>query len=141
MERLLVLLAGLVVLSLGFGLLEWRFPSIRGQKKFRRAGYFTDMAWWLFTPTIGKLLTGIIVAVSIISLGAGLGITGDHLRGIAERDTLIGRQPLLLQIAAFLVMADFLAYWSHRAHHTFSKLWKLHSIHRSTGSPACAFTP
>ncbi len=134
MERLLVLAIGLVVLSLGFGLLEWRFPAIRGQKKFRRAGYFTDVAWWLFTPTVGKLFTGIVVAVSIIGLGAllGLGITGDHLRGIAERDTFVGRQPLVLQLGAFLLMADFLAYWSHRAHHTIGRLWKLHAVHHSS---------
>ncbi len=134
MERVLVLVGVLGVLSLGFGLLEWRFPAIRGQKKFRRAGYFTDVAWWLFTPTVGKLFTGIVVAVSIIGLGAllGLGITGDHLRGIAERDTFIGRQPIVLQIAAFLVLADFLAYWSHRAHHTIGRLWKLHAVHHSS---------
>jgi sterol desaturase/sphingolipid hydroxylase (fatty acid hydroxylase superfamily) len=134
MERVLVLVAALAVLSLGFGVLEWRFPAIRGQRKFRRAGYLTDVAWWLFTPTVGKLFTGIVVAVSIIGLGAvlGLGITGDHLRGIAERDTFIGRQPLLLQIGAFLLMADFLAYWSHRAHHTIGRLWKLHAVHHSS---------
>jgi sterol desaturase/sphingolipid hydroxylase (fatty acid hydroxylase superfamily) len=134
MERVLVLLGGLAVLSLGFGLLEWRFPSISGQRRFRRAGYFTDVAWWLFTPTVGKLFTGIVVTVSVIALGAvlGLGITGDHLRGIAERDTLIGRQPLLLQIGAFLLLADFLAYWSHRAHHTFERLWRLHAVHHSS---------
>ena len=134
MERVLVLLGGLAVLSVGFGLLEWRFPAVRGQKRFRRAGYFTDLAWWLFTPTAGKLFSGVVVAVAIIGLGAvlGLGITGDHLRGIAERDTFIGRQPLLLQIGAFLLLADFLAYWSHRAHHTIGRLWKLHSVHHSS---------
>jgi sterol desaturase/sphingolipid hydroxylase (fatty acid hydroxylase superfamily) len=134
MERVLVLLGALAVLSLGFGLLEWRFPSVRGQLKFRRAGYFTDVAWWLFTPTVGKLFTGVIVAVCVIALGAvlGIGITGDHLRGIAERDTFIGRQPLLLQIGAFLLLADFLAYWSHRAHHTLGRLWKLHAVHHSS---------
>ena len=134
MERVLFLLSVLAVLSLGFGLLEWRFPAIRGQKRFRRAGYFTDVAWWLFTPTVGKLFTGVVVAVSIIGLGAllGLGITGDHLRGLAERDTFIGRQPVLLQIGGFLLLADLLAYWSHRAHHSFKRLWKLHAVHHSS---------
>jgi sterol desaturase/sphingolipid hydroxylase (fatty acid hydroxylase superfamily) len=134
MERVLVLLAGLAVLSLGFGLLESRFPAVRSQRRFRRAGYFTDVAWWLFTPTVGKLLSGVVVGISIIGLGAvlGLGITADHLRGIAERDTFIGRQPVILQIGAFLLMADFLAYWSHRAHHSVSRLWKLHAVHHSS---------
>jgi sterol desaturase/sphingolipid hydroxylase (fatty acid hydroxylase superfamily) len=134
MERVLVLVAALGVLSLGFGLLEWRFPAVRGQRRFRRAGYFTDVAWWLFTPTIGKLFTGIVVAVAVIGLGAvlGLGITGDHLRGVTQRDTFMGRQPLLLQFAMFLVLADFLAYWSHRAHHTMERLWQFHAVHHSS---------
>jgi hypothetical protein len=130
MERLVVLLAGLAILSVGFGLLERRFAAVGGQKQFRRQGYFTDVAWWLFTPTLGKLFTGIVVAVSIIGLGAvlGLGITGDHLRGIAERDTLIGRQPLLLQIGAFLVLAGS---WS------WPTSWRTGATARTTRSGAC----
>jgi sterol desaturase/sphingolipid hydroxylase (fatty acid hydroxylase superfamily) len=134
MERLLVLVVALGVLSLGFGLLEWRFAAVRGQRRFRRAGYFTDIAWWLFTPTLGRLFTGVVVGVSIIGLGAvlGLGITGDHLRGDAERDTFITRLPLILQLGGFLLLADLLAYWSHRAHHSVSRLWRLHAVHHSS---------
>ena len=52
MERVLVLLAALAVLSLGFGLLEWRFPAVRGQRRSRRAGNFMVHAnvGWSFGP-------------------------------------------------------------------------------------------
>ena len=133
MERLLILVIALGVLSLGFGVVEKLWPQVDGQKRLR-AGVFVDVVWWLFTPTIGRLFTGIVVGGSILLLAGvlGLGITADHLRGSLERDTFIGRQPFLLQFAAFLVLADFLAYWNHRAFHTFTKLWRIHAVHHSS---------
>jgi sterol desaturase/sphingolipid hydroxylase (fatty acid hydroxylase superfamily) len=126
-------LIALGVLSLGFGVLERLWPSVRGQRRLRK-GFFTDVTWWLFTPTLGKLFSSIVVAVSILSLAAvlGVGITADHLRGIAERDTAIGRQPLALQLVEFLLLADVLAYLQHRAFHTISRLWKIHAVHHSS---------
>src|SRR5687767_6148219 len=80
MERILVLLAALAVLGLAFGVLERLWPSVRGQRfLLRRKGFFTDAAWWMFTPTIGKLFSGIVVAVSILGLASifAIGITAD----------------------------------------------------------------
>ncbi len=133
MGRIVVLIIGLGVLSLAFGVVERLWPSVSGQRRLRK-GVATDVAWWLFTPTIGKVFTGIVVAVSILSLAAifGIGITVEHLRGLAERDTAIGRQPLALQLLEFLLLADLLAYWQHRAFHTFSRLWRIHAVHHSS---------
>ena len=68
MERVLVLIVALGVLGIVFGIMERLWPSVRGQRfLLRRKGFVTDAAWWLFTPTIGKLFSGIVVAVSIAS--------------------------------------------------------------------------
>jgi sterol desaturase/sphingolipid hydroxylase (fatty acid hydroxylase superfamily) len=133
MERIAALIIALGILSLVFGLAEWRWPSVRGQKLLRR-GWLTDVSWWLFTPTVGKLFSGVFVAIVIISLARilGLPITIDHLKGLAERDTAIGRQPLGLQIVEFLLLADVLAYWQHRAFHHFERLWRIHAVHHSS---------
>jgi sterol desaturase/sphingolipid hydroxylase (fatty acid hydroxylase superfamily) len=32
----------------------------------------------------------------------------------------------------FFVLADFLAYWSHRAFHSFERLWRIHAVHHSS---------
>ena len=37
-----------------------------------------------------------------------------------------------MQIIEFLVLADLLAYWAHRAHHKFEKLWRTHAVHHSS---------
>jgi sterol desaturase/sphingolipid hydroxylase (fatty acid hydroxylase superfamily) len=135
MERAVTLVIALGVLGLAFGVVERLWPSVRGQRfLLRRKGAFTDMAWWLFTPTFGKLFTGIVVAVSVLALAAvlGMGLTVDRLRGVAERDTLVGRQPLALQLVEFLLLADLLAYVQHRAFHTFERLWRIHAVHHSS---------
>ena len=135
MERVLVLLAALAVLGAVFGVIERMWPSVRGQHfLLRRKGFFTDAAWWLFTSTIGKLFSGIVVGVSILVLAGilGVGITADHLRGLSERDTAIGRWPLALQLGVFLLLADLLAYVQHRAFHTIGRLWPIHAVHHSS---------
>ncbi|HEX5142012.1 MAG TPA: sterol desaturase family protein, partial [Dehalococcoidia bacterium] len=135
MERAVTLVIALGVLGLAFGVVERLWPSVRGQRfPLRRKGAFTDMTWWLFTPTFGKLFTGTVVAVSVLALAAvlGMGLTVDHLRGVAERDTLVGRQPLALQLVEFLLLADLLAYVQHRAFHTFERLWRIHAVHHSS---------
>jgi sterol desaturase/sphingolipid hydroxylase (fatty acid hydroxylase superfamily) len=134
MERILALLIALAVLSVGFGVLQRFWPQVKGQSFVRRQGIFVDVTWWLFTPTIGKLFTGIVVGGSLLALAAVLGISvsaGD-LRETGLRETAISHLPFGAQFLAFLVLADFLAYWNHRAFHTFSRLWRMHSVHHSS---------
>jgi sterol desaturase/sphingolipid hydroxylase (fatty acid hydroxylase superfamily) len=40
--------------------------------------------------------------------------------------------PMVLQVFAGLVIAEFFGYWQHRALHTFPVLWPLHALHHST---------
>jgi sterol desaturase/sphingolipid hydroxylase (fatty acid hydroxylase superfamily) len=106
---------------------------VRGQRRVRR-GFITDSAYWLFTPTVGKLFSGIFVAVVILSLARLLGmpLTVDHLRGLTERDTGVSRQSAGAQLIEFLLLADFLAYWQHRAFHHIERLWRIHAVHHSS---------
>jgi sterol desaturase/sphingolipid hydroxylase (fatty acid hydroxylase superfamily) len=128
-----VLLIALVVLSAGFGVLQWRWPSVRGQRVIRR-GFFTDVGWWLFTPTVTKLFSGIFVASVILGGAAllGMSLTTGDLKGITGRETFITGWPVALQLGVFLVLADFLVYWQHRAFHTFERLWRIHAVHHSS---------
>jgi sterol desaturase/sphingolipid hydroxylase (fatty acid hydroxylase superfamily) len=134
LERLPVLIIALLVLSFGFGLLEARWPAVRGQRRLR-TGLLTDVTYWLFLPTLGKLFTGVVVFVLVLTIARVLGaaITGDELRaGISGHHTAIGEQPVWLQLIEFIVLADFLAYWQHRAFHHFGRLWRIHAIHHSS---------
>lgn len=50
MTRILVLVAALIVFGLLFALLEWFWPSIRGQRRWRR-GVKTDIAYFFWGPS------------------------------------------------------------------------------------------
>jgi sterol desaturase/sphingolipid hydroxylase (fatty acid hydroxylase superfamily) len=131
--RIPALLIALGALSLIFGLVEWRWPAIRGQKRIRQ-GFLTDVTWWLFTPTISKLFSGVFVAIVILTLARilHLPITIAHLKGLAQRDTAVSRQPIAVQLVEFMLLADFLSYWQHRAFHSFERLWRIHAVHHSS---------
>jgi len=127
------LVIGLVALGIGFGIIERFWPSIRGQRRLR-SGWRTDLAWFVWQPTIGKLLSGVIVFVSIMSIGALLAspIPREQLQGLAPRDTWVSGLPVAIQVLAVVLIGDFLGYWQHRAFHVLGPLWKFHSIHHSS---------
>src|SRR5436309_12907934 len=119
MARIYGLLIGLVVLTLAFGVVEHLWPALRDRRRSRQS-LITDLTWWGFTPLVGKTFAGIFVAVVIIGLAKLIGhpVTVDELKGLVVRHTAVTRQPRGLQFVEFLVLADVLGYWSHRAHHT-----------------------
>lgn len=42
------------------------------------------------------------------------------------------RWPMLIQIVLGLIAAEFIAYWHHRAMHTFAWFWPMHALHHGT---------
>ena len=39
--------------------------------------------------------------------------------------------PIIVQLAAKIVVGDFFRYWLHRAAHTWTPLWRLHAVHHA----------
>jgi sterol desaturase/sphingolipid hydroxylase (fatty acid hydroxylase superfamily) len=131
--RAIPLVIGFIVLGGAFAVIERFWPSIRGQRRFRR-GWRTDIAWFAFQPTIGKLFSGVIVFISIMSLGALVmsPISREQLQGLAPRNTWVTGLPAIVQIIGVIVIGDLLGYWQHRAFHTVGTLWRFHKIHHSS---------
>jgi len=133
MQRIIGLLVALLVLSVVFGVIERLWPSSTAQRRSRQS-LITDLTWWGFTPLVGKVFAGLVVGVFILVIARLLGqdVTVDELKGLTQRDTFVSRQPLGVQLVAFLIIADLMAYWMHRAHHTFERLWRSHAVHHSS---------
>lgn len=129
-----VLIAFIAVAGL-FAVIERFWPSIRGQRRFR-GGWRTDLAWFAWQPTFGKVFSAIIVFVSVMSLGALVmsPIPMDELRGLSPRETWVSAQPMWFQLAGVLLLGDFIGYWQHRLFHTVGTLWRFHSIHHSSAN-------
>jgi sterol desaturase/sphingolipid hydroxylase (fatty acid hydroxylase superfamily) len=133
LARIPALIIALAVVGLAFALIEWHWPSVRGQKRLRR-GVFTDLSWYFFTATLGRVFSGVFVFICIVVAARllGAGPTGEQLRGLASRDTALSHWPLALQLVSFVLLADFLVYWQHRAFHSFERLWRMHAVHHSS---------
>jgi sterol desaturase/sphingolipid hydroxylase (fatty acid hydroxylase superfamily) len=128
---LVSLVAGLAVLSAAFWLLErWR-PSVAGQRRNPKQTR-TDLAYWFFTPLVTRFVTRIAVGVVFVVIAVSQGVTFDDLRQtITTRRTWASTLPAWVQIPLILLLADLLAYWSHRVFHS-RWLWPFHAIHHSS---------
>jgi sterol desaturase/sphingolipid hydroxylase (fatty acid hydroxylase superfamily) len=133
MQRIVGLVVALLILSAFFGVIERLWPSSTTQRRSRQS-LLTDLTWWGFTPLIGKVFAGVVVSVFILVVARLIGqdLTVDELKGLTQRDTFVSRQPLGVQLVMFFVIADLMAYWMHRAHHTFERLWQSHAVHHSS---------
>ena len=66
--KLAGVMVGLVVLGVVFAVLERFWPSVRRKGGIFRRGMKTDLGWFFFQPTFGKLFTSVLVFASIMSL-------------------------------------------------------------------------
>jgi hypothetical protein len=118
MERLPVIFAALLLLSVLFGLIETLFPAKPGQARWRgRRGLKTDLVCWLLTPLFTKALSNVgLVAILVLMYREA---PVDLRATLENRDTLLAQQPLWLQaitptaVAAYIPVLSFFAIFIH----------------------------
>ena len=122
---------GFAVLSAIFFVIERFLGKSRG-KPLLRAGWFTDVCFWFFTPLVTKVLTklalflpaALIIALGVTTVG---GLKSRAYHGFGP----LAQQPLWLQIIEIYLLVDLLGYWSHRLFHRRS-WWPFHAVHHSS---------
>jgi sterol desaturase/sphingolipid hydroxylase (fatty acid hydroxylase superfamily) len=123
------LLIGFVVLFVAFRALQFLRPREKRLPALRR-GFWTDLAYWAFTPLVTRAITRISVIVAIVPVAY-------VIYGKVDKDLLLNgfgpasRLPLWVQAVCILVLGDFIGYWMHRAFHG-RRLWRFHAIHHSS---------
>ena len=122
---------GLLVSAAGFLLLERLWPA--GPARRFGPGLRTDLVYWFFTPLVTKAFTRVAIVVSVVACALALGLPVDRasLAALLEPRAAIARQPLWLQLAAFLLISDLAAYAAHRLFHL-RPLWRFHAVHHSS---------
>jgi sterol desaturase/sphingolipid hydroxylase (fatty acid hydroxylase superfamily) len=122
-------LFGFVVLLLAFRALQLLRPRDKRLPLLRR-GFWTDLAYWAFTPLVTKAVTRAVVIIAIVPVAL-------LAYGKVDKDLLLhgfgpaARLPLWLQAVLILVLGDFIGYWMHRWFHG-ERLWRFHAVHHSS---------
>jgi lathosterol oxidase len=114
----------LLLLVLVFVPLERAFARLPEQPVFRR-GWRTDLAHFFASHLL-------LQATSLLTLAPALVLFRWAAHGGLQQ--AVAAQPLALQAAEALVVADLAGYAAHRAFHAVPLLWRFHAIHHS--SPA-----
>ena len=123
------MLIGFVVLLVAFRALELLRPRARRQRLLRR-GFWTDAAYWAFTPLVTKSVTRIAVIIAVVPVAL-------LAYGKVDKQLLLNgfgpaaRLPMWMQAALILVIGDFIGYWMHRWFHG-RTMWRFHAVHHSS---------
>jgi sterol desaturase/sphingolipid hydroxylase (fatty acid hydroxylase superfamily) len=123
------LAAAFVVLLVLFRCIELLRPAARRLPVLRR-GFWTDLAYWIFTPLVTRAATRLSVIVVLIPVAFAI-------YGRVDKDLILNgfgpasRLPVWFQAAAILVLGDFTGYWMHRWFHG-RRMWRFHAIHHSS---------
>ena len=115
-------LLNLFVLALLFVPLERVIPRLPTQGIFR-PGWTTDLMHFAMSHLMVQ------VTVVLTMLPAAVFFRWATRPWLQDS---IAAQPLLLQVAEIVLVADFTQYWVHRAFHRVPWLWRLHAIHHSS---------
>ena len=119
-----------IVLALIFSVMAHFWACNPGTPWWHNRGLATDICYWLFVPVITR-----VVRINLMVLGAAA------FFNIHDADELIAfyddghgplsELPLWTQAAIFLILSDFMLYWTHRMFHG-GGFWKYHAIHHSS---------
>ena len=100
-----------------------------GKVWWRNRGLVVDVCYWITMYCIGPYLrTGLIVGIAALCMTF---VSADRINHYIDD----GSGPLAAvsfwwQLALYLLVSDFLLYWSHRVFHG-ARLWRYHAIHHS----------
>ncbi len=119
------------VMAAVFGLVELR-PAA-SPRRWRDGSVRTDLIYWFFTPLVTRAMSTVALAIALVALARALGM---HV-GFADLGQVlvahgpIAREPVWLQGAEALVLADGLGYGIHRMFHG-RALWPFHAVHHAS---------
>ena len=105
-------LVAFLVLMATFRVLQLALPREKRLALLRR-GFWTDAAYWLFTPFVTQTITRVAVFIAVVPLAL-------VVYGRVDRELLLNgfgpaaRLPLWLQAVLILVLGDLIGYWMHR---------------------------
>ena len=123
-------LFGLMFFCLLFAFVERVLGRARGP--WLRRGCWTDAAYWFFTIAVIKPMNRLALMLPVAFLvWLGCASVADFRNNAYQGFGPLAAQPLALQAIEVYLLADFIAYWTHRLFHR-GKWWPFHAVHHSS---------
>ena len=129
-ETILKIVPVTLGLAVIFSVLSYFWACNPGNPWWRKKELATDVCYWFFVPLITR-----VVRIGLLVLAASV------FFGIKDADDLIAfydnghgplaTLPLWVQGLLFMIVSDFLLYWTHRMFHG-GGFWKYHAVHHSS---------
>jgi sterol desaturase/sphingolipid hydroxylase (fatty acid hydroxylase superfamily) len=102
-----------------------RYFSLRPEQPVFRREWVVDLTYFFVNALLIEVMTLLTLRPAAILF------TWARIESVT---TTIGTLPLIVQVPALLLVADFTQYWVHRAFHRVPLLWRFHAIHHSAES-------
>lgn len=117
----------LIIISIGFFLLELATPWRKDQPKFRK-DFWLDAFYMFFNFFIFSLLIFSAASNLVVNLFTdALAVVGIH-NLVAIK---VQAMPIWVHLVLGFVVRDFVQWWVHRLLHSSSFLWEFHKVHHS----------
>lgn len=113
-----------VLLFLLFFPLERLFSDQQPHRNLRSLSFKVDLVFFLFNPLWQALFAAPVIVWITYSLS--------NVSFISILRAYVHSWPLPYQVIAVLIFTDFMAYWYHRACHSFPLLWRFHRVHHTS---------
>ena len=102
--------------------LERAFAQRPEQPVFRR-GWRADLAHFFASHVLVQVLSLLVLAPALLLF---------RVAGSPALQAAVAAQPLALQLAEIVLVADLAGYAAHRAFHAVPFLWRFHAVHHSS---------
>jgi sterol desaturase/sphingolipid hydroxylase (fatty acid hydroxylase superfamily) len=96
-----------------------RLFALRAEQPVFRRQWLVDLTYFFVNSLLIEILTILTLRPALL------------LFDWARPGWFVGALPLVVQVPALILVADFTQYWVHRTFHAVPLLWRFHAIHHS----------
>jgi sterol desaturase/sphingolipid hydroxylase (fatty acid hydroxylase superfamily) len=131
MKPILEGIIAFAVLGGVFRLIERVVPARPPSRLFARRR-IVDVLYVFIGGPVGRVIADVLFMIAIVAAIPAIVVMHRGSWHVSDPFGLFARLPFALQVPIALVAVDFFAYFSHRAHHHVTLLWRLHAVHHSS---------
>ncbi|MFO1148350.1 MAG: sterol desaturase family protein [Alsobacter sp.] len=104
-------------------------PCNPGPRWWRKPDLALDLCYWFLGPVVASWISVLLLTGFVYMIFHGEVESASVF--LRDGHGLLAPLPFWLQIPTYLLLIDFILYWTHRLFHS-AKFWRYHAIHHSS---------